>query len=128
MKKKDERASGEEGDCREESSPHLPTFFSEVGLLEKTTLLLLLDLQEERTVDAGQHTSEGDSGTDKSVEFLITTDGELQVARGDTLDLEILGGVACQFEDFGSEVLEDSGHVNGSCSVLVGEDGNIWRL
>lgn len=81
---------------------HLPTFFSGVGLLEGAALLLLLDLQEERTVDAGQNTTEGDGRADQGVQFLVTTDGELQVARGDTLDLEILGGVTSQFEDFGS--------------------------
>lgn len=40
-----------------------------------------------------QHTTEGDGGTDQGVELLVTADGELQVARRDTLDLEILGGV-----------------------------------
>jgi hypothetical protein len=32
---------------------------------------------------------------------------------GDALDFEILGGVACQFEDFGSQVLEYGGEVDG---------------
>jgi len=36
-----------------------------------------------------QNTSESDSGADEGVEFLITTDGELEMARGDTLDFEI---------------------------------------
>lgn len=40
-----------------------------------------------------EDTTEGDGGPDESVEFLITADGELQVARRDALDLEILGGV-----------------------------------
>ena len=62
-------------------------------LLERLGLLLLLDLQEERTVDVWEDTAESDGGTDKGVELLVTTDGELEMARGDTLDLEILGGV-----------------------------------
>jgi hypothetical protein len=38
----------------------------------------------------------------------------LEVARSDALDLEVLGGVAGQFEDFGSQVLENSRDVDGS--------------
>lgn len=87
---------------------------SGIDLFEEATLLLLLDLQEQRTVDAGQDTTEGDGCADESIQFLITTDGELQVAGRDTLDLQILGGVAGQFQDFSSEVLEHSGHVDGS--------------
>jgi hypothetical protein len=40
-----------------------------------------------------QHTTEGDRGADQSVELLVTADGELEMAGGDTLDLEVLGGV-----------------------------------
>ena len=40
-----------------------------------------------------QYTTEGDGGTNESIELLITTDGELEMAGSDTLDLEILGSV-----------------------------------
>ena len=40
-----------------------------------------------------KNTSEGDGRTDEGVQLLITTDGELKVAWGDALDLEVLGGV-----------------------------------
>lgn len=40
-----------------------------------------------------QDTSEGDSRADQGIELLITTDGELEVARGNALDLEVLCGV-----------------------------------
>lgn len=56
-------------------------------------LLLLLDLEQQGTVDVGQDTSKGNGGTDQRVELFVATDGELQVAGGDALDLEILGGV-----------------------------------
>ena len=36
-----------------------------------------------------------------------TSDGELQMAGGDPLHLEILGGVASQLEDLGGEVFQD---------------------
>ena len=56
-----------------------------------------------------ENTSKGDGGTDKGVELLVTTDSELQMAGRDTLDLEILGRVSCQFEDLGSEVFQYGG-------------------
>lgn len=40
-----------------------------------------------------QDTTKGNGGADQSVQFFVTTDSELQVARGDTLDLEILGSI-----------------------------------
>ena len=40
-----------------------------------------------------QDTTKGDGCADQGVEFLVTTDGELQMAGSDALDLEILGGV-----------------------------------
>ena len=43
-----------------------------------------------------------------------TSDGELQMAGGDPLHLEILGGVASQLEDLGGEVFQDGGAVDGS--------------
>lgn len=61
--------------------------------LDGLVLLLLLDLEQQRTVDVWQYTSEGDSRADQGVELLITTDSELQVAGCDALNLEILGGV-----------------------------------
>jgi hypothetical protein len=35
-----------------------------------------------------------DGALDERVELLVPADGELQVARGDALDLEVLAGVA----------------------------------
>lgn len=40
-----------------------------------------------------QNTTESDCGTDEGVEFLVATNGQLEVAGCDTLDLEVLGGV-----------------------------------
>jgi hypothetical protein len=59
-------------------------------------LLLLLNLQEQSAVDVWKYTSKSDGGADKGIEFFVTADGELEVAGGDTLDLEILGGVLFQ--------------------------------
>ena len=38
------------------------------------------------------------------------------MAGCDTLDFEILCGISCELEDFGSQVLEDSCDVDGGCS------------
>lgn len=56
-------------------------------------LLLLLNLEQQGAVDVWKDTSKGDSGTNQGVELLVTTDGELQMPRCNTLDLEVLGGV-----------------------------------
>jgi hypothetical protein len=60
-----------------------------------------------------QYTSEGNGSADKRVQFFVTANGKLQVARRDTLHFQILGGVPCQLKDFGSQVLENSSEVNG---------------
>ena len=93
---------------------HNPPPCLQLGL----ALLLLLDLEEQSTVDAGQDTTERDSGTDEAVQLFVTADGELQVTRRDTLDLQILGGVAGQFQYFSGQVLEDSSHVHGGCRFV----------
>ena len=62
-----------------------------------------------------QNTAEGNRGANQGVEFLVASDGKLQMPRGDALDLEILGGVSSEFEDFRSQVFEHSGDVDGSC-------------
>lgn len=40
-----------------------------------------------------QDTTKGDGGTDQRVQFFVTANSELQVARSDTLDLEVLGSI-----------------------------------
>jgi hypothetical protein len=68
-------------------------------------------------VDVGDDAAARDGGLDERVELLVTADGELQVARGDALDLEVLGRVAGQLEDLGGEVLWRRGWVG---RVVVG--------
>ena len=53
-------------------------------------LLLLLDLEEKGAVDVRKDTSEGDGGADQGVQLFIATDGKLEMAGGDALDLEVL--------------------------------------
>lgn len=61
--------------------------------LNSLILLLLFDLEQESAVDVWQDTSEGNGGADQGIEFFVTTDGELQMARGNALDFEVLGSV-----------------------------------
>ena len=81
----------------------------------EATLLLggLGGLVDEGLVDVGDDTTTGDGGLDKGVELLVTTDGELEMAGRDTLDLEVLAGVAGELEDLGGQVLKDGGSVDG---------------
>lgn len=67
-----------------------------------------------------QDPPESNGGADEGVEFLVASDGELEVARGDALDLEVFGRVAGQFEHFGREVFEDGGDVDGGCAAETG--------
>ena len=64
----------------------------------------------------GDDTSTGNGGLDQSIQFFITSDGELQVTRSDTLDLKILAGVSGQLQNFGGKVFQNGRSVNGSGS------------
>lgn len=68
-------------------------------------VLLVAALVDQRLVDVRNDTTTGDRRLDQRVELLVAADGELQVARRDALDLEVLGGVAGELEDLGGEVL-----------------------
>ena len=61
--------------------------------LRRLALLLLFHLEQQSSVDVRQHTTEGDGGANEGIEFLVAADSELEVARSDALDLEVLGGV-----------------------------------
>ena len=127
--------------CSEESSSHLPSLLLSHSLSlappsrkrdgereqkrkkdntrkkRERTLDLSLglgSLLDERLVDVRDDTTTGDGSLDEHIELLITTDGELEMARCDTLHLHILGGVAGKLQHLSSKVLEDGASVNGS--------------
>ena len=94
-------------------------------------LLLLLHLQQQRTVDVRQDTTKSNRRADKGVELFVTADGKLQVTWRNALDFEILGSVACELEDFGSEVFENGGQVYGGFGTdarLLAGDGTEVTL
>lgn len=69
-------------------------------------------------VDVGEDTALGNGDVaEELVQLLIVADGELEMTGDDTRLLVVAGGVASQLEDFGSQVLEDGGQVDGSTST-----------
>ena len=65
-------------------------------------------------MNVGEDTALGDGNvSEKLVQLLIVADGELKVAGDDTGLLVVARSVASQLEDFGSEVLKNSGQVDG---------------
>lgn len=78
------------------------------------SFLLLLNLQQQRTVDMRQHTSESDGCTNQGVQLFITANGKLQMARSNTLDFKVLGGVTGKLENFGCQVFENGGDIDSS--------------
>ena len=66
-------------------------------------------------MDVGEDTTLGDGDvTQKLVQLLIVSDGELKMTGDDTGLLVVAGSVTSQLEDFGSEVLENGSEVDGS--------------
>jgi len=66
-------------------------------------------------MNVGQYTTLCDCDvSQKLVQFLIISDGELEMTGDDTGLLVVTGGVASQLEDFCCEVFEDGCEVDGS--------------
>jgi len=55
--------------------------------------------------------------TKKLVQFLIVTDGKLEMTRNDTSLLVITSSITSQLENFSGEILENSGEIDGSTST-----------
>ena len=64
-------------------------------------------LHDESLVDVWDDTTTSDGGLDEGIEFFVTANGQLQVARGDALDFQVLAGVSCELKHLRSEVLKD---------------------
>ena len=89
-------------------------------------------------MDVGEDTAgrDGDAA-EELVELFVVADGELDVARDDSALLGVLGGVACELEDLGGEVLKDGSEVHwgtGSDSIGIlslleeSSDSSDWEL
>ena len=75
-------------------------------------------LGQKHSLDVGQHTTlgDGDAGQ-KLVQLLVVADGQLKVTGDDPGLLVVTGSVACKLKNFGGQVLEDGGQVDGGTST-----------
>ena len=78
-------------------------------------------------MDVGDHTAAGNGGLDERVQLLITTNGELQMARSDTLHAQITGSVAGELENLGAKILADGRHVDstGCADATMASDADF---
>jgi len=78
-------------------------------------------------VDVRDNPTAGDRALDQGVELLIPADRQLEVARGDTLHLQVLAGVARKLQHLGSQVLKDRRRVDGRrrSDTAVGGDPRL---
>jgi len=75
-------------------------------------------LWQEILVDVWQDTSLRDRDmSQKLVQFLVVSDGELEMTGNDTGLLVVAGSVASQLEDLGRQVLKNGSEVDGSTST-----------
>ena len=71
-------------------------------------------LGQKHGLDVGQNTTLGDGHAgEQLVQFLVVTDGELEVTGDDSGLLVVTGSIACELEHLSSEVLEDGSQVHG---------------
>lgn len=70
-------------------------------------------LGNEIAMDVRDNTTSGDGGLDERIEFLVSTNCKLQMAGCDSLHFEILGGIACKFEHFGTQIFENGCAIHG---------------
>ena len=93
----------------------------------RSARLLLVLLHDEGLVDVRDDTTAGDGRLDQRVELLVASDGEQQVSRRDSLDLEVLRSVTGELQNLGSQVFEDGGAVDGGrgADSAVGTDPGL---
>ena len=71
-------------------------------------------------MDVRDNTTSSNSCLDESVELFVTSDGEQQVSRSDSLNLEILRSISSELKNLSGEVLKDSSAVDGRSSSYSG--------
>jgi len=80
--------------------------------LQRLDGLLCALLANKGLVDVRNDSTASNGSLDEGVELFVSSNGELQVTRRDTLHLQILGGVASQLQHLCCEVLEDGSAVD----------------
>lgn len=80
-------------------------------------------------MDVRDDTSTSNGALDEGVELLISTNGQLQMAGGDTLHLEILASIPSQLQNLSGQVLQDGSGVHGcSCTNTAICLGPLFQL
>ena len=89
---------------------------------EGSDLLLLGLLGEEHSLDVGEDTTLGNGDTgEEFVQFLVITDGELEMTGDDPGLLVVTGSVTSELKNLSSEVLHDGSEVHwGTSSYTFG--------
>ncbi|CAH1712267.1 unnamed protein product [Aphis gossypii] len=68
---------------------------------------------QENSLDVGQHTALGDCHSGQQfVQFLVISDGQLQMSGNDTRLLVVTGCVTGQLQNFSCQVFHDGGQVH----------------
>ena len=87
---------------------------------ERSDLLLLGLLGEEDSLDVGEDTTLGNGDTgEEFVQFLVITDGELEMTGDDPGLLVVTGSVASELKNLSSEVLHDGSEVHWGTSTYT---------
>ena len=87
---------------------------------EGSDLLLLGLLGEEDSLDVGEDTTLGNGDSrEEFVEFLVITDGELEMTGDDPGLLVVTGSIASELKDLSSEVLHDGSEVHWGTSTYT---------
>lgn len=81
--------------------------------IKRYFLFLLSLLGKKNCLDVGEDTTLGNGDTRQElVQFFVITDGQLQVTRDDASFLVVSGSIACQLQNFSSQVFHDGCEVN----------------
>jgi hypothetical protein len=92
--------------------------FATLALLVGTCLLArTLWLGKQSLVDMWVYTTTSNGSLDHAIQFFITTNSELKMARSDTLHLEVTRSITSQLENFGTQVLKHSGTIHSGSST-----------
>ena len=80
--------------------------------------LLLAFLRKQNSLNVWQNTSLCDRDASKElVQLFVIAYGKLKMTRNNSRFLVIASCIACQFQDFGGQVLQNSGKINWSASA-----------
>ena len=87
---------------------------------DRSDLLLLGLLGEEHSLDVGEDTTLGNGDTgEELVQFLVITDGELEMTGDDPGLLVVTGSIASELKNLSSEVLHNGSKVHWGTSTYT---------